>query len=301
MKPLNEYDWVDWRRLRPITHRLKTLRYDAISFNYVRRAARAGEKQLQDRIRRGRVLITLAFDDPDAIAMQAQLIGHFVPHAQHLIADTSMNNDAAIEIAAIAAGRGVPYIRLPENPWDRRGRAASRAHGLALNWIWRNLLLPGQPEMFGLLDDDIFPTAPDDPFSVLERQPIYGYCRQIGARWFLGVNFSFYRFDYVRHLPLDFSQDWFNGLDTGGANWDVLFFRLDRRQMEFMPTRFEPYRTGADPVEASIQWCGVWLHELGQTQRGNFPDVAADKRRVVKEMLAPHLAACTAARQLASD
>ena len=146
--------------------------------------------------------------------------------------------------------------------------------------------------MFGFLDDDIFPTTPDDPFAPLERQPVYGYCREAGVRWFLGVNFCFYRFDHVKRLPLDFSQDWFNGLDTGGANWAVLFRKLERRQLEFMRTRFEPYKSGAHPIDASIQWCDGWLHEVGQTGRSNRLEVAADKRRIIKQMLAPHLATC---------
>src|SRR5262249_9543104 len=159
--------------------------------------------------------------------------------------------------------------RLPQNPWAKRENQASRHHGLALNWVWRNILLPGEPAMFGFLDDDIFPTTPDDPFAPLERQPVYGYRREAGARWFLGVNFCFYRLDHVKPLPLDFSQDWFNGLDTGGANWAVLFRKLERRQLEFMRTRFEPYKADAHPVDASIQWCDGWLHEVGQTGRSN--------------------------------
>jgi hypothetical protein len=99
----------------------------------------------------------------------------------------------------------------------------------------------------------------------------------------------------VKDLPLDFSQDWFNGLDTSGANWDVLFSKLDRSKLTFMPTRFEPYRPGADPVLASIQWCGSWLHEMGQTRRLGSPEIAADKRRIVRQLLAPHIAAAEVA------
>jgi hypothetical protein len=292
MKPLAEYDWNDWRRLRPITHRLKTLRYNARREAYVRRPLRAGDTRLRERIHGRQILVTVAFNDFEAIEMQACLVARFVPHAQYLIADNSTSDKTAAEIGAFAAARGIPYLRLPRNPWAREDKQASRAHGLALNWVWRNVLLPCEPSMFGLLDDDIFPTKPDDPFAILERQPVYGYCRQVGPRWFLGGAFAVYRFDYVKHLPLDFGQDWFNGLDTGGANWDALFGKLDRSRLEFMPTRFEPYKADADPVQASIQWCGDWLHEVGQTRRGNLLDVAVDKRRVIKELLAPHLATC---------
>jgi hypothetical protein len=70
----------------------------------------------------------------------------------------------------------------------------------------------------------------------------------------------------------------------------VLYARLDRTGLTFAPTRFEPYRPGADPVHDAIQWCGQWLHEVGQTRRAGRLEQAADKRRHIKELLAPHVA-----------
>jgi hypothetical protein len=294
MKPLAEYDWHDWGRLRPITHLLKTLRYSAERELYVRRHPRADDISLQDHIRGRRVLITIAYNDLEAIEIQARLIAHFVARAQHIVADNSPDDQSAAAIRAFAARVSIPYVRLPNNPWSKRREQDSRSHGLALNWVWRNLLLPGEPEMFGLLDDDIFPTEPDDPFSVLEWQPVYGFVRGVGARWFLGAGFSFFRFRDVKQLPLDFGQDWFSGLDTGGANWDVLYRNLDRNRLQFTPTHFLPYKPGVDPAQAAIQWCGVWLHEVGHTRRAGFLQLAADKRRVIREMLAPHLGASAA-------
>jgi hypothetical protein len=285
MRPLGEYDWRDWQRLRPLTHWVKTLRYNAEREIYVRRPARGGDATLPDRIRGRRVLITIAFNDPDAIEMQAQAVAQFMPQALHVIADNSADDIAAMEIAAIAARRDIPCIRLPEHSWTL-SQLASRSHGLALNWSWRNIVRQGEPEAFGFLDDDLFPTAADDPFAMLDRQPVYGSLRQIGSRWFLWAGYCVFRFDAVKDLPLDFGQDWFNGLDTGGGNWDVLYRGLDRERLQFSPTHFEPYRPGADPVHDSIQWCGAWLHEVGQTRRAGRLQQAADKRRTIKDLLA---------------
>jgi hypothetical protein len=74
MKPLNEYNWRNWQRLRPVTHWLKTLRYNAERNAYVRRPARVVDAALNDRIRARRVLVTIAFDDPEAIDMRAYLL-----------------------------------------------------------------------------------------------------------------------------------------------------------------------------------------------------------------------------------
>lgn len=288
MRPLGEYTWRDWQRLRPATHWLKTLRYAAQRKAYIRRPARTDIAAIGTTKGR-RVLVAIAFEDPETIDMQAQLIGRFVPDVVYVVADMSMDEQSARQIAAIAAHRGVSYIRLPENPLPRREQA-SRIHGLALNWVWHNIIRPGGPDKFGFIDHDIFPTQPDDPFIMLDCQPVYGCIREAGPRWFLWAGFSIFRFDAVKNLQLDFGQDWFNGLDTGGANWNALFRTLDREQIKFAPTRFEPYKPGADPVKAPIQWCGTWLHEVGSARREGAAAVAADKRRVIKEMLAPHLA-----------
>ena len=285
MRPLGEYDRSDWQRLRPVTHWLKTLRYGAGRELYVRRPQRSGDTTVPDRIRGRRVLVTVAYNDPEAIGMQAAAVARFLPKAFYVVADNSSEEIAAVDTAAVAARRNVPYVRLPDH-LTRRPQEGSRSHGLALNWVWRNLVRPGEPQAFGFLDDDVFPTTADDPFAMLDRQPVYGSSRRAGERWFLWAGFCFFRFDAVKDLKLDFGQDWFKGLDTGGGNWDVLYSGLDRKALTLARTRFEPYRPGADPVHDSIQWCGSWLHEVGQTRRAGRLQQAADKRRTIKERLA---------------
>src|SRR5262245_28619205 len=102
MKALSDYEWRDWRRLRPITHWLKTSRYDAQREHYVRLPARS-EISVADRIRDQRVLVTIAFEDPEAIDIQAQLVTRFVPNAIYVVADMSMDDQAAARVAAAAA------------------------------------------------------------------------------------------------------------------------------------------------------------------------------------------------------
>jgi hypothetical protein len=290
MKALSEYSWADWRRLRPLTHWLKSRRYDALREAYVRQPARGGDAGLAARVRGRRVLVTIAFNEADLVGMQVPAVARFVPNALHVIADNSNDESAAMAIAAIAARAGAGYVRLPDNPW-RGGDNASRSHGLALNWVWRNIVLPGEPQAFGFLDDDLFPAEADDPFALLQRQPVYGVMRGAGTRWFLWAGFCFFRFDAVRNLPLDFGQDWFAGLDTGGGNWNTLYRALDRNALSFTPTHVEPYKPGADPVKGAIQWCGAWLHEVGWARRDGLMDIAADKRRAVKQLLAARMAA----------
>ncbi|HEY0439630.1 MAG TPA: hypothetical protein VGD36_06095 [Xanthobacteraceae bacterium] len=281
---LSEYTPADWKRLRPLTQYAKTLRYGLITQRYAAKPPRRGSAAGVAQAIGGRdALFTVAFADPQAIAWQAALVRHYVPRALHVIADNSPDAAAAAAVEAAAAAAGVPYLWLPDNPWD-----LSRSHGLALNWLWRNVVRPGQPHAFGFLDDDLFPTAPDDPFAMLDRQPVFGLVRTAAPRWFLWAGFCVFAFAAVREQPLDFGQDWFCGLDTGGGNWNPLYSGLDLPTLHSAPFRAVPYRDGVPLAEGPMQWCGSWLHEVGVQGR---PELQADKRRVVAGILAPHLQA----------
>ncbi len=294
-RAFSEYSLDDWKRLRPITEGIKTVRYHVVDHRYRRRTARAGDaaaiaRALHDR----NVLFTIAFEDPQAIAWQAALVRHFVPGALHVIVDNSQDDTAAAGIESACRESGVAYLRTPFNPWP----APSRSHGIALNWVWHNLVRPGQPRAFGFLDDDLFPMQPDDPFEPLARQKVYGFVRYgtqaDSGRWFLWAGYCTIRFDAVRSLDLDFGQDWFLGLDTGGGNWRSLYRQIDLEALERPPAREVPYRDGIDAKQGPFQWIGTWLHEVGQMGQ---PELMADKRRVLGAMLAPHLEAAGASRR----
>ena len=281
-KRLAEHTFEDWLHLRPLTQTYKYLLYDASNELYVRKRALAGDIGAIARGLAGRnILITLAYEDPQAIDWQIRLVRRYVPHDVFLIADNSFDDDAAAAIRAIAERAGAPYLRLPRNR-----RRLSQNHGLALNWLWRNLVHPGAPAAFGFLDDDFFPTAPDDPFACLAEQDFYGVVRRAGARWFLWAGFCFFRFAAVAAKPLDFRPDYFDGLDTGGGNWEVLYRHADLARWRKAPMRTAPYKEGVAISESYFQWSGDWLHEVGATGR---PLLQADKRAVVAALLAPHL------------
>ncbi len=294
-KRLTEYTLSDWRHLRPLTQNYKTLRYRLVNSIHMRRPARKGDVgALAGCIRGKKVLVTVAFSDQQLIDWQAQLMRAYLPPPVYLIADNSPDDASAAEIAMIAERHGSPYVRLPANPWELfnplRGYA-SRSHGISMNWLWRNIILPGEPEAFGFLDHDLFPTAPDDPFSALSTQDFYGFVRSFGPRWFLWAGFCVFKFDNVRHKPLDFGPDWFVELDTGGGNWEVLYRHVDRALLR-EPRYWEvPFRPGLDIKDGLMQWFGAWVHEF---QHAGRPELAAEKREALGRLLAPHLAAAQA-------
>lgn len=281
-----DYALTDWARLRPLTHRVKTTRYRVVDALYRRRSAAFGNtRELISRIHKRRLVVTIAFADPLALGWQIALVRHYVPNVLHVVVDNSASDSEAEMVRLVAVGQGIPYLRCPRNPWVGN---ASRSHGIALNWVWHNLVRPGRPEAFGFIDDDLFPTAVDDPFAPLAEQSVYGLIRTVRARWFLWAGFCFFRYDAVHDKRLDFGQDWFIGLDTGGGNWTPIYSQLNRDQLHEPTTEFFPFKSEVELDDGPLQWCGTWLHEIGNMGR---PELVVEKRRTLAEMLSPHLGA----------
>jgi hypothetical protein len=267
-----------------LTQFAKTFRYSLTNAIYVRLRPRGGDAhQVAARIANQNVLITIAFGDCQALEWQIVLLRRYVKHGVLIIADNSQDHANAISIQEMARRLSVPYIRLPRN-----FAKESRSHGLALNWVWRNIVCRGKPAAFGFLDHDLFPTKNDEPFRKLETQPFFGVLRSTKPRWFLWAGFCLFRFDAVKTKTLDFGQDWFVGLDTGGGNWDPLYSQFDLAELKMQPIVSVPYREGVSLADGYFQWCDGWVHEVGVTGRR---DLKADKRKVLTEILAPHLAA----------
>ncbi|HEV2695808.1 MAG TPA: hypothetical protein VG347_23165, partial [Verrucomicrobiae bacterium] len=114
----------------------------------------------------------------------------------------------------------------------------------------------------------------------------YGVVRTAGSFWFLWAGFCFYRFTGVRHKKLDFGQDWFNGLDTGGGNWRSLYRFTDRAALREAASTSAPFKPGITLDDSPIQWVGPWLHEIGMTGR---EDLAREKRQFIAALLKEHL------------
>lgn len=263
MIALRDYGLWDWRHLRPVTHAYKTIRYRVTDSLFLRRRARAGDIRGVRKAAHGRhVLVTVAFGDAQCLGIQLRLTRGLVHHDLHIVADNSVSDAAACENKRVCDLYGVPYVRLPANPWTVKN--PSRSHGAALNWIWHNVLKPARPTAFGFLDQDLFPTLPCDPFEPLGRVAFYGDIRRRGPRWFLWAGYCFFRFAAVEHKAMDFGPDWFpHQLDTGGANWKVLYRYADLNTLPQRPVTAFPVLPGIDLGRAYCEWRGDWLHEVG--------------------------------------
>jgi len=276
------YTASKWLALQPAIHLFKSARYRYIDQKYRRRPARA--TALADPMaRESNLLVSIAFEDAELIDWQACLVRSYVPAAEYVVVDNSVSTNGAETIRSVCARRRCSYFRTPENPWQG---AASRSHGLALNWALDNVIKPRRPRAFGFIDGDIFPTQITNPFEPLHRQDFFGVVRHSDLRWYLWAGFCFFRFSLVERLSLNFGQAWFLGLDTGGANWTLLYKNYELSALETMGTTFFPFKSGLDVSEGPLQWCGPWLHEVGQM---GHPKYASAKREALRQLLMPHL------------
>ncbi len=295
-KRLSEYTFREYLHLQPLTQAWKTWNYRMMDERYMALAAAAGDADaIRAALRGSNMLATVAFEDPPGLDMHVSLIRRYVKFDQHLVVDNSRDAGMAAQNREIADAAGALYLQLPPNPWTKRNE--SRSHGIALNWIWRNIIKPAAPYAFGLVDDDMFPVAPVDPFAPLARHDFYGDQRTAGTRWFLWAGYCFFLFDAVKDKPLDFGLDWFIGLDTGGANWDVLYRDINPRSLP--KHHIEPFAALPDHTvkEVYFERRGEWIHEVGWP---SVHELLADKRAALVRLLEPHLQPERATRPVAT-
>ncbi len=286
-RSFNEYTPREWRRIRPIVERYKMGRYWARAAWHLRRPAAVGNPAAAAHaIKDRRLLVTVAFNDPQLLRWQADLVRLHLRNCIHLIIDNSSDDTAARQIETEARARKLVYLRLAANPWSESEH--SRSHGLAMSWAWRNVITPGAPEAFGFIDHDLLPMEEADPFAPLQAAPVCGRIVDAGRRWNLWAGFCFFRFDAAARAKLDFRPDWYAGLDTGGCNWRRLYRHLDRGSIPAVAVRREAALPERPIEECYFEWIGSWLHEKRFNQ---MSDLRPRKRAALARRLAPLLSA----------
>lgn len=272
MRDLKDYTLREWAKAAPLSHRARRLRNVAIDAIYARRRAPGQEALVAElSARRNEVLAcTIAFNLPQAVALLADGMALSVPDARLLVCDNSSDPQARARIASVCRDRGLLYCSMPPAPRPHKRPNGSRSHGVALNWVWTNLIYPSRPRVFAFLDHDLLPLAPDDLAARVSRQPAYGMVRH-GARfggWYLWPGYSVFDFAAVADLPLDFGTDTPLTLDTGGQNWRVLYRHLSLPALAQARTRevfLDDPETGASE---SYLLADQWLHVGGAGHRG---------------------------------
>lgn len=176
------------------------------------------------------VVFAIAFNAPWVIELLTAAWQLSVRDADLVVIDNSSSAAARERHRKICRSRGVAYLALPKN----REWSANRSHGIAMNWVFYNLVEKLKPKHFGFIDHDCFPTVPVSFAELIAGKAVYGR-KDLSAKsdklWSLWAGFCFFRYGMVAGKPLDFKHRPEYGMDTGAGNWWPLYVSLTDDQI----------------------------------------------------------------------
>jgi len=182
------------------------------------------------------LFVAIAYNTPWTIDVLVQSWKKHCFETPLLIIDNSKKENAAQEIRKFCERQDVYYLKLPHN----REWHPSRSHGLALNWTWKNLICKIDTiNGIGFIDHDCYPIRSWSP-AQMPPKVAYGV-KSPGwimdqNTWSLWAGFMYFRnwnTQKVSALPLDFTPNPLDGLDTAGMNWRTLYRKLSQDEFGF--------------------------------------------------------------------
>ena len=201
-----------------------------------------------------------------------------------IVVDTNQNLNPEVSEAVLdtCVREKVIYIKAPDNHYQEAQFFDSTMKlGTTLSLLFHNVIKVRQPEYFGFLDHDCFlfrPTTTDDlfirkikntePFAYNEyttkKFDMYGTVSRNQHKWNLHVISNFFRYERFKAVALDFRASYKHGLDTGGANRDIVPYEDDEINDYMLSHIGVRYTTGDIARENSVQHYEVidsrWMH-----------------------------------------
>lgn len=270
MRKLTEFPVRDWLTLAPLRQGLRQVRNDLLLALYKRKAAPQLPAFLaaQRHLSGANIAIVIAFEQPWALNWLLKMAHVNLPGATVLVFDNSRQPAARAAIESVCRAHGAPYLALPRY----RTRHVNRSHGMAMSWIYHNVVRALRPRIFAFLDHDLIPVAPVDFSERLGDQPVFGLLNAGAfAYWSTWAGYCVFSFDAVADRPLNFLYDFSRGLDTGGRNWDVLYSSLARERLRFAERQMVDLSLPAGGPRRQVELIDRrWVHIGGIGYNDNF-------------------------------
>lgn len=178
------------------------------------------------------VAIVVAFEQPWALNWLLKMAKKNLKKTSILVFDNSRKLVLRQQIELVCKKNKVFYYSLPKYSTNH----VNRSHGMALSWIYTNIIKVLQPKVFGFIDHDLIPLEPIDFSKIIRSQPFYG--RITGNKtgfWSLWAGYCIFDFNYLSGKKINFLYDFTKGLDTGGRNWGSLYSNFQETQLAFAP------------------------------------------------------------------
>lgn len=230
MRHLNEFSAREWLELLPLQHAAKQIRNDVWLSLYKNRHPQAlGDFLAQTRHLAGKnIAVVIAFEQPWVLNWLLRMANRNLSDTTLLVFDNSRNEAKRAEIEQACRRNSTLYFALPPNST----RHVNRSHGMAMTWVYHNVVRAIGPRIFGFLDHDLIPVRKASIADRIADQPLYGLVN-VGkfGFWSLWAGYSFFDYAVSKDKPINFLYDFSRDLDTGGRNWNGLYRDLDRQRL----------------------------------------------------------------------
>ena len=272
MRHLSEFSAAEWLRLLPIQHALKQVRNDAWLAIYKNNRPRGLSRFLAEHegLANKNIALVIAFEQPWALNWLLQMANRNVSDMTVLVFDNSRNDSKRTEIEQICKQNNAPYLALPANST----RHVNRSHGMAMTWVYHNVVRAINPRIFGFIDHDLIPVRKLSITDRLTDQPVYGLLnRGKFGFWSLWAGYCFFDYASTRGKSINFLYDFSRDLDTGGRNWETLYRDLDRRQLRVAISDNVSMKVPSIENPRLVQFIDEqWLHIGGISYSYNSPE-----------------------------
>lgn len=269
MRDWADYGLAEWISGTPLVHGLKRARNIATERVFRSVPARGYDDFMAQlaRLRPETVAVTIAYNKPWLIDIATQitrrnLVGTLV------VCDNSRDAEARRAIGQICAERDVPYLALPFNLEHH----PCRSHGIALNWVYYNVIDRARPRAFAFLDHDLFVTERLDLAALVANQPVYGRLNQSNWGWNLWAGLCVFDRAAIAQYAPDFNNDNPRLLDTGGRNWTQIYRHFDRSLIRFAESSERQIHLPGDGRAMTVEIFDKCLHVGGASTRDETAD-----------------------------
>lgn len=286
MKKINEFSVAEWLRLEPIKFLIKEIRNDCILFIYLKKKTPDLDSFIEKNqdLTKKRLLIIIAFEQVKVLEWLFQLANINLKDIDLIVFDNSRNLCKRKLIEACCEKYQIRYLSLPYN----YTKHPNRSHGMAMTWVFKNVIKKLKPTLFGYLDHDMLPVKPINRNLFDRNKSCFGVLNEGRDCWNLWAGYSFFRFSDVEKLPLNFLYDFSVGVDTGGRNWRCFYKNLAYSNFEYTNNRAISIRlnNGFEGVVQLID--SSWIHIGGISYNDNLAPKEVFYEQFVHELLSGH-------------
>jgi len=271
MRELKEFSAKEWLQLLPVQTAFKQARNDLWlalynSFTPPRLDLFLGETE---KFRNQNIALVIAFEQPWALDWLLRMSTNLTD-TTILVFDNSRRAAAKVDIEQVCRKHQTPYLALPPNST----RHVNRSHGMAMTWIFNNVVRVIKPRLFAFIDHDMIPVQKIGFSERLGDQSFFGLEQSSGGwAWNLWAGYCMFDFSSVARLKMNFLYDFSRNLDTGGRNWNRLYRNYDRERLRFASNCNIKVKSASTKKSHSMQIIDdCWFHIGSIGYNDNFRD-----------------------------